>query len=172
MRTATIRSHSPGLLLATVLLLGGALLFGGCRGSGTSGPGASPATSPAGASTSPSTLAQTGTEEAARELLVQFVKPGADTAALTKTLMPTDADYLAVFDESSVTGAREHYAKMWSSMGSGIAPKDGQTEVILTSGHHERLQDRNGQGPGVSGRLEACGAPTEGWRDLVPVSSS
>lgn len=47
--------------------------------------------------------------------------------------MPTDADYLAVFDESSVTGAREHYAKMWASMGSGIAPKDGQTEVILTS---------------------------------------
>jgi hypothetical protein len=39
-----------------------------------------------------------GTDDGATSLLKEFLKPGADYAALSKQLRPTAADYAAVFD--------------------------------------------------------------------------
>ncbi len=84
-----------------------------------------------------------GTEAGARELLSEFLKSGADHAALSKPLRPTTADYQAVFDADFARSAETTYTSAWDSGQMIIAPKPGQTELKLESATSEDLKSWN-----------------------------
>jgi len=92
-----------------------------------------------------------GTEEGARALLTDLMKPDADRAAMTKALEPTDAQYKAYFVGDAAAKAQETYKGLWGGANMVIAPKDGQTELLLESATTEDLQawnDKAGPFPG------------------------
>lgn len=84
-----------------------------------------------------------GTEAGARKLLGEFLKSGADHAALTRPLQPTTADYLAVFEEDFARIAETTYAGAWKRGEMVIAPKPGQSELNLWSATSEDLKKWN-----------------------------
>lgn len=69
---------------------------------------------------------------AARGVLEKFLAPSADAKALTKDFEPTSGDYAAVFGPDAPK-AEAHYSKSWSDSSILIAPRTGQTELILWS---------------------------------------
>jgi hypothetical protein len=72
-----------------------------------------------------------GTDDGARALLAEFIKPGADVKALSLKLRPTKADYEAVFEKPFATRLEAMYDAPWKSGQIVIAGKPGQTEVLL-----------------------------------------
>lgn len=81
----------------------------------------------------PAASAYPGTEDGAKALLAEFVKPGADYAALSKPLQPTTDDYKAIFaDQAFAAKADAMYTPVWSSGELVIKPNEGQTEVRVT----------------------------------------
>jgi hypothetical protein len=84
-----------------------------------------------------------GTEAGARELLNEFLKSGADHAALTKPLRPTTADYQAVFEADFARTAETTYTAPWDGGQLIVAPKPGQTELKLASATSEDLKKWN-----------------------------
>src|SRR5262249_26735955 len=87
---------------------------------------------------------QPGTEAGARALLQEFLKPGADTAALSKQLRPTHADYAAVFLGDDADKAEKAYATPWDSGQMVIAAKTGQTELKVFAASSEELKAGTG----------------------------
>jgi hypothetical protein len=71
------------------------------------------------------------TEAGAKALLSEFLKPGADLKALSKQLQPTKADYETVFDASLAQKLYDLYQPAWEAGVLVIAPKAGQTELLL-----------------------------------------
>ncbi len=53
-----------------------------------------------------------GTKEGARAMLSEFLKPGADYAALTSSLKPGENDYAAVFEPEFAFKAASAYARL------------------------------------------------------------
>ena len=82
--------------------------------------------------------------QGAKALLQEYLKPGADVAALTKKLQPTDKDYESVFKPERSKKLAEMYAQPWKDGLIGIAPKPGQTELLLFSATSEELQKWTG----------------------------
>lgn len=74
-----------------------------------------------------------GSDAEAVAMLSQFILPGADHAALTKQLRPTSEDYAKVFTPDFAKTAEEGYAKAWDGGAMVIAPKEGQTELLMGS---------------------------------------
>lgn len=74
-----------------------------------------------------------GTEEGAKALLAQFVAADADHVALTRSLKPTTNDYKALFDSETAKKVETGQSKDWASGKAAVRPKQGQTEVKLTS---------------------------------------
>ncbi|HEX2748514.1 MAG TPA: hypothetical protein VHM91_10980 [Verrucomicrobiales bacterium] len=72
-----------------------------------------------------------GTEAGAKQLLAGFVKPGADVKSLSASLRPSKADYEAVFSSEFAAKAAALYDPAWDAGKLVLAPKEGQTEVIL-----------------------------------------
>lgn len=99
-----------------------------------------------------------GTEEGAKAMLAEFVKPGADHAALSKTLRPSKADYDAVFASELAAKADAVYGPAWDGGQMVVAPKAGQTEVLVFSATSEEL---NG-GTGGAERFPG------GWKQVGP----
>lgn len=100
-----------------------------------------------------------GTEAGATSLLKEFVKPGADHAALSKPLRPTAADYSAVFEPDAAVKVAAMYDPAWDSGKVVIAPNAGQTEVKVSSGTTDELKSWTGA------------AATEfpgGWKQIGP----
>ena len=97
-----------------------------------------------------------GTEDGAKSLLAEFVKSGADTATLSKTLRPTKADYDAVFMSDLATKADAVYGPAWDGGQMVIAPKAGQTQVQVSSATSDELKGWTG------GAAEFPG----GWKDV------
>ena len=80
------------------------------------------------------------TKDGARSLLNEFMKPDADRKKMTMELRPTKEDYRAFYaDESTAARAETFFDKLWSSGDAVVAPKDGQTELILFSATTEQL---------------------------------
>lgn len=131
---------SARLLVALAL----ALALAGCGGSGGGG------------STTSSKSAYPGTEAGAKALLEEFVKPGADTATLSKSLRPTKADYDAVFMPDLAAKAEAVYGPAWDGGQLVVAPKAGQTQVLLGSATSDELKSWTG------GASEFPG----GWKDV------
>lgn len=86
------------------------------------------------------------TEEGAKALLSQFLKPGADLAALSMQLKPTSADYRAVFAaEEMAKRAEQVYGGLWGMVSKRpIGPKPGQTELLLWSATTDELKAGTG----------------------------
>jgi hypothetical protein len=84
--------------------------------------------------------ADSGADAEARKLLEDFVKPGADVAALSKALRPTTADLAAIFEADLAAKAETAYGPAWDAGKMVIGPKPGQTEVKLSSATSEELK--------------------------------
>lgn len=99
-----------------------------------------------------------GTEAGATSLLKEFVKPGADHAALSKQLRPTAADYAAVFEADVSTKVAAIYDPAWEAGQMVVAPKAGQTELKVFSATSEEMKSWTGNAAEFPG----------GWKDVAP----
>ena len=99
-----------------------------------------------------------GTEAGATSLLKEFVKPGADHAALSKQLRPTAADYAAVFDADSSAKVAAVYDPAWEGGQMIVAPKAGQTEVKVFSATSDEMKSWTGNAAEFAG----------GWKEVAP----
>jgi hypothetical protein len=82
--------------------------------------------------------------QGANALLLEFLKPGADLAALTKKLEPIEKDYSTVFKPEYAKKMAEMYAQPWKDGLIVLSPKLGQSEVLLYSATSEELQKWTG----------------------------
>lgn len=99
-----------------------------------------------------------GTDDGANRLAKEFLKPGADHAALSKQLRPTTADYAAVFDGDFGEKVAAAWNAAWDSGQMVMAPKSGQTEVKVSSATTEELKAGTGTASELAG----------GWKDVAP----
>ncbi|HTE16069.1 MAG TPA: hypothetical protein VK642_13420, partial [Burkholderiales bacterium] len=76
-------------------------------------------------------MIQRGTDEGARIMLAEFVKPGADLRALTLRLKPTKADYEAVFEKPFAATLQSAQEPVWNADETVIKGRPEQTEVLL-----------------------------------------
>jgi hypothetical protein len=98
-----------------------------------------------------------GTDAGAQALLAEFVKPGADHAALSRQLRPTKADLEAIFVSDLATKLEATYGPAWDSGQLVIAPKEGQTEVKVSSATGEEIKSGTGGAKDLPG----------GWRQVA-----
>jgi len=84
------------------------------------------------------------TFQGAKALLQEILKPGADLAALAKKLQPTDKDYGSVFKPELAKKLATMYSQPWKEGLMVLAPKPGQTELLLFSATSEELQKWTG----------------------------
>jgi hypothetical protein len=136
-----MRSTIIGSNFIAALALG--LTLVGCGGGG-GGNTAGGAGTPSNAGTAASAKSYPGTEDGAKALLAEFVKPGADHATLTKALRPTKADYDAVFTSELAAKADAVYGPAWDGGQMVVAPKGGQTQVLTYSASSDELKDWTG----------------------------
>jgi hypothetical protein len=86
-----------------------------------------------------------GDSSGAHELVLQFVQPNADYAALTKQLKPTKEDYTAIFATQEMADKAEStYAEVWNSPDAVIKPKPGQTTSKLYSVTTDHIKSGTG----------------------------
>ena len=88
----------------------------------------------------PPASAAAGTPNEARALLQEFVKPGADHAALSAKLRPTKQDYDAVFTPQAVAKLQAAYEPAWNQGVMVVKGKPGQTAVLVWSGTSEDIK--------------------------------
>jgi hypothetical protein len=124
----------PALLCLAACLSSGCGNPGGGPGDGTNAPPRDKQP-PAG---------QPDTEEGARAVLSEFLKPGADHAALSRQLRPTKDDYLAVFEPAFAGKAGAAYDPAWERGEVVIAPKQGQTQLLVYRATTEDLKKWEG----------------------------
>ncbi len=87
-----------------------------------------------------------GDKEGARALLSEFLKPGADLKKLTMQLKPEKEDYRAFYaEESTAARAEAAFEKLWSGGNAVVAPKEGQSELLLYSATPQELKDHSGE---------------------------
>jgi hypothetical protein len=98
-----------------------------------------------------------GTEEGAKAMLAEFVKPGADHAALSKALRPDKSDLEAIFEADLAAKADAVYGPAWDSGDLVVAPKPGQTEVKLSSATSEEIKSGTGAAADLPG----------GWKQVA-----
>lgn len=89
-----------------------------------------------------------GTVEEARQVLARFLLPGADHASLSAALRPAADDYTALFADDFAEKARSMYDPVWESGELVIAPKEGQTELMIRGATTEELKGWNGNAAG------------------------
>ncbi len=100
------------------------------------------------------------TEEGAKNMLKEFAKPGVDTAALTKPLRPTKADYEAVFDAEFAAKAAALYDPAWDGGKMVITTNDPlRTEVKLYPATSDEVKNWTG-----AAAKDFAG----GWKDVAP----
>jgi hypothetical protein len=98
-----------------------------------------------------------GTDAGANSLAKEFLKPGADCAALSKQLRPTAADYAAVFEGDFGSKVAAVWDPAWDGGQMVMAPKPGQTEVKVSSATTEELKAGTGQANELAG----------GWKEAA-----
>ena len=87
-----------------------------------------------------------GTNDGAKALLAEFMKPDADRKKMTMELRPTKEDYRAFYaNETMAAMAETYYDKLWSSGDAVVAPKEGQTDLKLFSATTEDLSGSKGE---------------------------
>lgn len=99
-----------------------------------------------------------GTDDGANKLAQEFLKPGADYAALSRAMSPTAADYAAVFEGDFGAKVAALWNAAWDSGKMVMAPKPGQTEVKISSATTEELKAGTGKASELAG----------GWKEVAP----
>jgi hypothetical protein len=97
------------------------------------------------------TVVADGSEGAARALLEQFLKPGANAAELSKKLAPTKADYAAVFEGDAAAKAEAAYGPAWERGQMVIQGKPDQTALILAKATTDDLKSGSGNASAFPG---------------------
>ncbi len=100
------------------------------------------------------------TDEGATNLLKEFVKPGADLAALSKQLRPTKADYEAIFKPDFAVKAASVYDPAWEA---------GQ--MVITLGNPARTEVKiypSTTDEVISWTGTAAKDLAGGWKQLAP----
>ncbi|MCP4156460.1 MAG: hypothetical protein GY757_52590 [bacterium] len=82
--------------------------------------------------------------ESVRTLLMKFLQPGCDYAAVTKKLRPTDSDYRTYFSESAWQVAKNAYNDLWNNYPMDVKPDPGQTELLLWKATVNELKNSTG----------------------------
>jgi hypothetical protein len=85
-----------------------------------------------------------GTDAGAEALLKEFLKPGADYAALSKPLRPDKADYDGVFQPELAARADTIYTPAWDANQMLVFPKPGQTQLVLYSATTDEIKNGTG----------------------------
>ena len=98
-----------------------------------------------------------GTEASAKRLLNEFVKPGADCAALSKQLRPSAADLAAVFEPDLAAKMESVYGPAWDAGKLVVAPKAGQSEVKIFSTTSDEMKSWRGSATEFAG----------GWKQVA-----
>jgi hypothetical protein len=81
-----------------------------------------------------------GTEAGAKALIAELAKPGADKAALSKTLRPAPADFEAVFTGDAAKAAAAAYGPLWEKSAVVISGNPQQTVTKVFSATTEELK--------------------------------
>ena len=148
MNRAVVKLQAAGCVLCALVLAGcGAAGTNTATTTNTSTNSASTnaaRTTPARDAGSTAASTHPATEAGAKALLAEFVKPGADHAALSKNLRPTAEDYKAVFEPDLAAKAESVYGPAWEAGQLVVAPKEGQTEVKVFSATSEELKSWSG----------------------------
>lgn len=138
-------------------ILSAALALAGCGGGGNTAAGTG-SNAGGGAAAGSARSSHPGTDDGARAMLAEFVKPGADHAALSRALRPTKADYEAVFTPELAAKADSVYGPAWDGGQMVVAPKDGQTQVLLASATSDELKSWTGGAAEFPGGWQGVGA--------------
>jgi len=86
-----------------------------------------------------------GTEEGAKQLLLEFLKPNANHKVLSNKLLPEKKDYEAYFDKSVVNKAYNNYQKLFKRWGGLlIKPRAGQTSLLMWKASVSELKSWTG----------------------------
>ena len=81
-----------------------------------------------------------GTRDGAMALLAEFLKPGADRAALTAELKPASNDYVGVFKGDAAARLEAALTPAWDLGAVVIAPQAQETQIALISAVTEDFQ--------------------------------
>ena len=84
-------------------------------------------------------------------MLLQFLQPGVDKAALSKKLRPTSEDYKAIFKGGIAKQIELAYQEPWEKGQIIIRGKPGQTELLFWSATTEELQKKTGDSDSFPG---------------------
>ncbi len=152
MWTTMLKARFLAALALTLALAG----CGGSSGDNNAAGGNTGTPANAGGSTATSATSYPGTEDGAKALLAEFAKPGADLPTLSKTLRPTKADYDAVFMPDLAAKADAVYSPAWDGGQLVVAPKAGQTQLLLKHATSDELKSGTGGATGFAG----------GWKDV------
>lgn len=143
MSKAVVKLRAAGLMISALALAG----CGGATNSTSTNattPTNAASTNTGKATTSRGTSIHPATEEGAKALLAEFVTPGADHAALSRQLRPSQADYAAVFESDLAAKAEAVYGPAWEGGQLVVAPKAGQSEVKVFAATSEELKSWSG----------------------------
>lgn len=76
-----------------------------------------------------------GTEEGAKQVAGDFLKPGANLGNLSMALRPDPADYDAMFDAETAAKVKAEHAPLWDTHKLVLRPvKATQTELLMPGG--------------------------------------
>ena len=145
MNKAAVELRAAGLLICALALAGcGTVTTTNTATNTASSNAATTTTTPRSTAGAATGSTHPATEEGAKALLAEFVKPGADHAALSRQLRPTADDYKAVFEPDLAAKAESVYGPAWDGGQLVVAPKAGQTEVKVFSATSEELKGWTG----------------------------
>jgi len=86
-----------------------------------------------------------GADREVRMLLAQFLKPKANTRALTLALRPTRKDIFTYFKKNAAQKALTYYRDMWMNMDKGIRPRHGQNRFLIVKATVKELKNGTGK---------------------------
>jgi hypothetical protein len=120
-------------------------------------------------------LSGPGSLDDANQLLAKFLTPGANYRALTQPLQPGLGDLRAIFNQPFADRAFRYYSRLWSA-DTAIAPKPGQTEVLVRAETSDRLRMLGGSDHLPGGYEKIAGEFRPGltiysWAFLAPGSN-
>jgi hypothetical protein len=102
--------------------------------------------------------------DAARALLTPFVRPGVPGPLLTAALRPRAEDYGLAFEPAWAGVARQAYERLWEAGMPAIAPRRGQTELLLAVASVEQLRAQPPRAfPGGAARVAHMLLPGRQW---------
>lgn len=104
----------------------------------------------------------------ANTFLTNFLSPSADHRGLTKMLRPSETDYHVVFiDTEFAKKLKAAHDPMWESGTAAIAPKSGQTKLLIWSATIAQLRDGSGSARYFPGGYSKVSSKFSDWVTVI-----